>query len=114
VNEAILLALSNESFLLYCRYPAGYAFQKHWISSACQFSAFHSQVSSFGSLQALWQSEGKTKQNKTRQIELNRVELSIRFRDFLLSIWHQGYGYRYIVTFGESWNHGSTCRQIMR
>jgi hypothetical protein len=29
VNEAILLALSNESFLLYCRYPAGYAFQKH-------------------------------------------------------------------------------------
>jgi hypothetical protein len=67
VNEAILLALFDELFLLYGRAPAEDMFQRYYRSSACRFSTFHSQTSRIFS--GLLTSSPKVR----RQVGSNRV-----------------------------------------
>jgi hypothetical protein len=90
VNQEILLALYDESFSSVpsveqiADSPPEMRSKKSWILSPCRFSPFHNHTSDIfiGFL--------TSSPTVRRQIESSRIELSIQFRDLLLSIQPQG------------------------
>jgi hypothetical protein len=88
VNEAILLALSDELFSSERQIARRICVPKSTVYrrlvDSLHFSVRH-QTFSLGCSQVLQQSKGKS-----RRVESSRVELSIQLRGLLLSIRHQG------------------------
>jgi hypothetical protein len=84
---------------------------KHYIWSVCRFSAFHSQISSLGSLQALRQSESKSSQVESSRVKSTQV-VDPTSRPPVVHLASK-IGWWYILALDKSW-FPLSADQIMR